>query len=207
MKFLDLGLIPFDEAYALQERLAAEIAAGDTEETVLFLQHPSVYTSGRGGDPRNLLDPWVRPVQTNRGGDVTWHGPGQLVCYPLLHLGMRGRDLHLYLRFLEEVLLQALREFRIEGFRLPGRTGVWTAEGKIASIGVGVRRWVTMHGLAVNADPDLSKFSAIHPCGIPRCPVTSMSAVLGKRVGVDEVRERVAQGASRLLPLLLPQQQ
>jgi lipoyl(octanoyl) transferase len=180
MRIIDFSLMDFREALALQEQLVAAIACGDEEETLLLLQHPPVFTIGRGGNPANILDPSVRVEQINRGGDVTWHGPGQVVGYPLVNLGKRGRDLHRWLRFLEELLVRTLRVFGIDGQCRPGSTGVWTDRGKIAFIGVGVRRWITMHGFSLNVFPDLAVFSRINPCGLPGCPVTSM-AVEGKQ--------------------------
>src|SRR5512144_428211 len=150
METLDLGMIDFHDAFALQERLAAEVAAEAAPETLLLLEHPPVYTIGSGGDEANILDPAIEAVRINRGGDVTWHGPGQLVGYPIVNLGRRSRDLHRYLRFLEELLIAVAGDFRVEAWRIPGKTGIWTEEGKLASIGVGVRRWVTMHGFAFN---------------------------------------------------------
>ncbi len=175
MRIIDCGLMEYRQSLALQERLVAAIGVGDEEETLLLLQHPPVYTIGRGGNPANILDPAVMVERVNRGGDVTWHGPGQVVGYPLVDLGRRGRDLHRWLRFLEEVLVHTLTVFGIKGHRYPERTGVWTAQGKIAFIGVGVRRWVTMHGFSLNVTPDLAVFSRINPCGIRDCPVTSMA--------------------------------
>jgi len=122
----NLGLIDFAEAYALQESLAAEVFAGSGPETLLLLEHPPVYTIGSGGSEANVLDPSIQVRRINRGGDVTFHGPGQLVGYPIIHLGRRGRDLHRYLRFLEELLIRVTAEFGVVARRLPGRTGVWT---------------------------------------------------------------------------------
>ena len=174
MRTVYCGTIGFREAFALQERLAAGIAAGREEETLLLLEHPTVYTIGRGGNHANILDTTVTVERINRGGDVTWHGPGQVVGYPLVNLGRRGRDLHRWLRFLEELLIDTLASFGINGHRHHGDTGVWTRGGKIAFIGVGVRRWVTMHGFSLNVRPDLHAYEKINPCGIPGSPVTSM---------------------------------
>jgi len=203
----DLGLIDFDEAYALQERLAAGVAVG-SEESLLLLEHPPVYTTGSGGSDRNILDPSICPVRINRGGDVTFHGPGQLVGYPIIDLARRGRDLHRYLRFLEELVIGIAAEFGVAAHRISGKTGVWTGPppvpAKLASIGIGVRRWVTMHGFALNVTTDLSRFSGINPCGIVACPVTSLFVELGEVVSVDEIKERVALRFEMLLDDLLP---
>lgn len=193
------GMATFEEALADQEKLAAGVAAGTEPETLLLLEHSPVYTMGRGGRRENILDPGIRVVEANRGGDVTFHGPGQLVGYPVIHLGHRGRDLHRYLRFLEELLIHVAADFGVAACRVPGRTGIWTDAGKLASIGVGVRRWVTMHGFALNVANDLDPFRAINPCGIAACPVTSLSAILGRPIPLDAVRRSVA---GRFLPLL-----
>ncbi len=200
----DLGIIDFHDAYAIQQRLAAEVASGAAPETLVLLEHPPVYTIGSGGDEANILDPAIEAVRINRGGDVTWHGPGQLVGYPIVDLGSRRRDLHRYLRFLEELLIAVAADFRVEAWRIPGKTGVWTEEGKLASIGVGVRRWVTMHGFAFNVAPDLSPFGRINPCGFPDCPVTSLAAERGNPVSMAAVKARVAECFEKLLELRLP---
>ena len=204
MIILDLGIVDFHEAYAIQEGLATEVFAGSTPETLLLLEHPPVYTIGSGGNEGNVLDPAIAPLRINRGGDVTWHGPGQLVGYPIINLDRRRRDLHRYLRFLEELLVAVAADFRVESWRIPGRTGVWTEEGKLASIGVGVRRWVTMHGFALNVSPDLGGFGRINPCGIEGCPVTSLKAETGAGVAMEEVKGRMAERFGPLLQERLP---
>lgn len=175
MKIIDCGVIDFHQALLLQEKLVTGIASGHAEETLLLLEHPPVYTIGRGGDRANILDDKIAAERINRGGDVTWHGPGQVVGYPLVNLDRRGRDLHRWLRFLEELLAETLHAFGINGRSFPGCTGVWTGHGKIAFIGVGVRRWVTMHGFSLNVHPDLRAYDRINPCGLAGCPVTSMA--------------------------------
>jgi lipoyl(octanoyl) transferase len=146
MKIKDLGLMAYAEAYSLQQQLAAAVHAGRAVETLLLLEHPPVYTIGRSGSSNSVLDPSVETLEVNRGGDVTYHNPGQLVGYPILDLSRRGRDLSRYLRFLEEVLIQVAAGFGVAAWRREGATGVWTGQGKLASIGAGARRWVTMHG-------------------------------------------------------------
>jgi lipoyl(octanoyl) transferase len=200
----DLGLIEFTEACLLQERLAAGVAAGTEPETLLFLEHPPVYTIGSGGREENVLDRSIRAVRINRGGDVTWHGPGQLVGYPIVNLGQRRRDLHRYLRFLEELLMAVAAEFQVESWRIHGRTGIWTEEGKLASIGVGVRRWVTMHGFAFNVSPDLAGFALINPCGLADCPITSLAAERGVSVTMDKVKASIGGRFEKLLEEMLP---
>jgi len=205
MVIADLGLIEFDAAYAIQERLAAGIAAGAEPETLLLVEHPSVYTIGSGGDEANVLDPSILIRRINRGGDVTWHGPGQLVGYPLISLDRRGRDLHRYLRFLEELLIRVAAEFGVVARREAGRTGIWTGRGKLASIGVGVRRWVTMHGFALNVAHDLTAFDRINPCGIAACPVTSLAWECGGTVSLAAVRQAVMGVFELLLAEWLPE--
>jgi lipoyl(octanoyl) transferase len=204
LRIIDLGTIDFHEAYALQQRLAGEVAASTTPETLLLLEHPPVYTIGSGGNEANVLDSSIQAVRINRGGDVTWHGPGQLVGYPIVNLGRRRRDLHRFLRFLEDLLIGIAADFRVEAWRIPGKTGVWTEEGKLASIGVGVRRWVTMHGFALNVAPDLSGFSRINTCGFPDCPVTSLAAEGCTPAPMESVKKRIAGCFASLLEERLP---
>ncbi len=194
----------YGKAYALQESLAADISNGHTEETLLLLQHPSVYTIGRGGLLSNILDPAIQVERVNRGGDVTWHGPGQLVGYPLINLTRRGRDLHRWIGFLEELLVDTLDTFGIRGQLREGARGVWTKQGKIAFLGVGVRRWVTMHGFSLNVSPELHPFDTIIPCGIAECPITSMAAEGLHTVSVDEVKNHVLEIFEPLLQSRLP---
>jgi lipoyl(octanoyl) transferase len=204
MRTVDLGIIDFQDAYTIQQRLAAGVAAGTGPETLLLMEHPPVYTIGSGGDAANILDPSLTAVRVNRGGDVTWHGPGQLVGYPIVDLDRRRRDLHLYLRFLEGLLIAVAADCRVEAWRLPGRTGIWTEQGKLASIGVGVRRWVTMHGFALNVSPDLSGFGRINPCGFPGCPITSLAEVRGVPVSLEEVKAKIVGCFGRMLDERLP---
>ncbi len=194
----------FGAALALQERLVAEIVVGAGPETLLLLEHPPVYTIGSGGSGANLLDPTIEAVRINRGGDVTFHGAGQLVGYPLLKLGERSRDLHRYLRFLEELLILTVADFGARAWRVPGRTGIWTANGKLAAIGVGVRRWVTMHGFALNVNADLTPFSRINPCGIAGCPVTSLVRECGVEVPLVEVKKLIGERFGVVLEEWLP---
>ena len=194
MRFIDLGLISFQEGLRQQEKALWQTLHRGQPETVYLLEHPHVFTMGRAGKSENVLsreDPTGKPielVQTNRGGDVTYHGPGQLVGYPHLDLRQRGRDVHRFLRDLEKSLIQTVAYFGVAAFVKPGLTGVWTGRGKLASIGIGVSRWITKHGFALNVNTDLSYFKLIHPCGILNCPVTSLSDLLGGPVDLDEVK-------------------
>lgn len=194
LRLIRAGRLAFAEGLALQERLVREVQEGGAEALVLC-EHPPVVTLGRGADRRNLLGDaafyharGIELHETGRGGDVTYHGPGQVVGYPIIELGPGRRDLHRYLRDLEEVLLRTLAELGVEGAgREPGLTGVWVAGAKVAAIGVRVARWVTSHGFALNLDPDLSAFGLIVPCGIADRPVTSVARLLGR----PPERERV----------------
>ena len=200
---LDLGIVAFDAALRMQEEAVAEITAGG-EERLLLLEHPPVYTIGSGGSLGNLLDSAVSAVRINRGGDVTFHGPGQLVGYPLLDLGRRGRDLHCYLRCLEMFLVEISTLFGVSAHTVPGRTGVWATGGKLASIGVGVRRWVTMHGFALNAVNDTAPFRRINPCGITDCPITSLAMESNGEISMESLKEMVAGRFDILLKNMLP---
>jgi lipoyl(octanoyl) transferase len=180
------------------------VASGEAPETLLLLEHPPVYTIGSGGSVTNVLDPAITVVRTNRGGDVTYHGPGQLVGYPVVSLSRRSRDLHRYLRFLEEMLIRVAGECGVTARREQGRTGIWTERGKLASIGVGVRRWITMHGFALNVAPDLAPFARINPCGMAGCPVTSLERETGAAPMVSDVARCVEHHFSLLLNELIP---
>lgn len=191
-----LGRVTYSDALALQEELVARKASDPSAaDELLLLEHEPVYTIGRTPDQSSLRDPAALPhpvVQTNRGGQATYHGPGQLVGYPILDLRVRGQDLHRYLRSLEDTLIALLGDYGVGAGRSEGQTGVWVGPRKIASIGVGVRRWVSMHGFALNVCGDLAPFTAITPCGIVGVEMTSVSRECGCEVSVQEVAERVA---------------
>ena len=193
------GRVDYALALTRQERLAADIAAGRAAETLLLLEHPPVYTIGRGGDAAHLLDPQAQVLRVDRGGDITWHGPGQVVGYPLVHLGRRGRDLHHWLCLLEELLIRTLAAFAVPAGRRAGMTGVWSERGKIGFVGVGVRRWVSLHGFSLNVCPDLTAFDRIVPCGIPSCPLTSMA----REIKPSPAPAAVATVIGQLFPSLL----
>ena len=193
------GRVDYALALTRQERLAADIAAGRAAETLLLLEHPPVYTIGRGGDAAHLLDPQAQVLRVDRGGDITWHGPGQVVGYPLVHLGRRGRDLHHWLCLLEELLIRTLAAFAVPAGRRAGMTGVWSERGKIGFVGVGVRRWVSLHGFSLNVCPDLTAFDRIVPCGIPSCPLTSMA----REIEPSPAPAAVATVIGQLFPSLL----
>jgi lipoyl(octanoyl) transferase len=200
----DLGKMDYAESFGLQEELAAAVRADREPETLLLVEHPLVYTMGRSGSDGNVLDPSIPVVRINRGGDVTCHSPGQLVGYPIVNLGRRGKDLRRHLRFLEELLIRTAADFGVEGYRVEGKTGVWTDSGKLASIGVGVRHWVTMHGFALNVNNDLTAFTRINPCGMSRCPIASLQSEVGTPVSLERVSAAIAARFEGLLDEWLP---
>jgi len=196
MKVRWLGRIAYAEALALQEQIvAAKIADAAAPDELLLLEHEPVYTIGRTPDQSSLRDAAQLPfpvVQINRGGQATYHGPGQLIGYPILDLRPRGQDLHRYLRFLEEVILEALQTLGVEACRREGLTGVWVNGKKIASIGVGVRRWISMHGFALNVCGDLGPYQEITPCGISGVEMTSVERETGRAISVREMADLAA---------------
>jgi lipoyl(octanoyl) transferase len=200
-----LGRVPYAEGTALQERLVAARQAGLGHDTLLLLEHPPVVTLGRGSHRSHLLVPpeelrlrGVELHEAGRGGDVTYHGPGQLVGYPILLLPPPFQDLHRLLRSIEEVLILSAAELGIEADREEGLTGVWVGKEKLAAIGIRVAKWVTSHGFALNVSGDLSGFDLIVPCGIRGRGVTSLSRLLGRTVEVDVAADAVARSFGRV---------
>ena len=184
-----LGQVDFAQALALQERLVAERRAGAIPDQLLLLEHDPVYTIGRTPDQSSLRGVSHLPhpvVHINRGGQATYHGPGQLIGYPILDLCEHGQDLHRYLRALEELLIGVCAEFGVAARRREGLTGTWVADRKIASIGVGVRHWISMHGFALNVRGDLSPFRQITPCGIAGVAMTSLEKESGRPISVED---------------------
>jgi lipoate-protein ligase B len=202
-----LGDTLYADGLRLQEALVAACAEGRTGDWLLFPDHPPVLTVGRGAAPGGLIADratlaarGVEIFEVARGGDITWHGPGQLVGYAICDLAALGRDLHRFLRALESALIDVLQGYGIEGMRVPGRTGVWVGERKIASLGIAVRRWVSYHGLALNVEPDLSQFDLIHPCGLRGVRMTSLRELLGAgSPPFAAVRERAALAVAHRL--------
>jgi lipoyl(octanoyl) transferase len=203
----DLGLIAYQEALDLQTQLVLKRKQSEIADQLLILEHPHVITMGRNGHEENLLAApellaraGIEYHVTNRGGDVTYHGPGQIIGYPIIDLREWKRDVVAYVRAIEEVIIQAIAQFGIAGKRVAGATGVWvdTPEGpaKVAAIGVHISRWVTSHGFALNLDPDLSYFRYIVPCGLTK-PVTSLRA-LGSTARREEVVEALTQSFARV---------
>ena len=166
LEILDWGTIPYLEAHERQQQLVAERLAGDAPDRLVFCEHPEVVTLGRKTPDRSWQGLGLPVVEVERGGEATWHGPGQTVAYPILLLPEGRRDLHRYLRDLEQVVIDALHELGLATGRKQGWTGVWAGPTKLCSIGIAVRRWVTWHGLALNVDCDLGSFSQFEPCGL-----------------------------------------
>ena len=184
-----LGRLAYEPALDLQEKSVIARAAGEIPDTLFLLEHDPVYTIGRRRD-RSSLGPAPLPhpvVEINRGGQATYHGPGQLVGYFIFDLQELTPDLHFFLRWIEEGLIALLAQYNLTAQRREGLTGVWIEDRKIASIGVGVRKWITMHGFALNIAPDLSGFQSITPCGIQNVTMTSISRELRRKIPVEEV--------------------
>jgi lipoyl(octanoyl) transferase len=193
----DIGVVDYQAAWALQLEHVANRKAGIGQDQLFFVEHPHVITFGRNGKDENLLVSRDRLAQlgvqyheTDRGGDVTYHGPGQLVCYPVMDLKNWNRDVGAYLRALEEVLIRTLADYGIAGHRDPGATGVWVDDAKVAAMGIHLSRWVTSHGFALNVTTDLDYFRHIVPCGLTR-PVTSLTKLLGQAPDITELRARL----------------
>jgi lipoyl(octanoyl) transferase len=196
---LRLGRIPYAHGLELQEKLVAERQAGHIPDQLLLLEHDPVFTFGRNAQAQNFLLPvealrerGFEVFETGRGGDVTYHGPGQVVGYPILDLSPDRRDVHRYVRDLEEVMIRTCVDYGLAASRVAGLTGTWLGDEKIGAIGVRIARWVTSHGFALNVGTDLSAFDLIVPCGIRGRGVTSLERKLGRPVPLDEVMARLA---------------
>ncbi|MCU6455806.1 lipoyl(octanoyl) transferase LipB [Sphingomonas sp. A2-49] len=199
------GLTPYDEALAAMEARAAAVLAGEARELIWLLEHPPIYTAGTSAQAGDLIDPRFPVVSTGRGGKYTYHGPGQRIVYLVLDLNARGRDVRCFVHGVEGWVIAALDRMGVAAFRAEGRVGIWTRDGgpeaKIGAIGVRVRRWITMHGLAVNVAPDLTHFGGIVPCGLPDYPVTSLAA-LGRDTRLATFDAALAESAPALLSSL-----
>ena len=200
LRVFRLGRVDYKAVLDIQERLVRARQLGLIEDTILLLEHPNVYTMGRGARESFMIDPTIGPavLRVSRGGEVTYHGPGQLVGYPILSLVGSERDVHDYLRGIEQSMIDALAGLGIAAGRRKGLTGVWIDDRKIASIGVGIRRWVTFHGFALNVNTDLSFFDRIVPCGIAGCQMTSIAKEGLGEVTVDRVADHIAATFSKV---------
>jgi lipoyl(octanoyl) transferase len=209
---LDWGRTRYEAAWRAQDELVARRIVGEISDTLVFTEHEPVYTVGlRSGAADHLV--WaadhlaregIEVVKTNRGGDITYHGPGQLVGYPIVDLSAR-KDLHEYLRLLEQVMINTVGGLGLEATRREGKTGIWVGTRKIAAIGVAVRRWVAYHGFALNVQPNLAHFQGIVPCGISASEgtVTSLHAELGREIELAEIKARLANEFAALWPVYL----
>ena len=203
-----LGRVPYAEGLQIQEQLVAERQAGRIVDVLLLLEHEPVFTMGRNARAENVLlssealrSRGFEIVETGRGGDVTYHGPGQVVGYPILELPTDRRDVHRYVRDLEEVMIRACADYGVTAGRIKGMTGTWVGTEKVGAIGVRIARWVTSHGFALNVTNDLAPFALIVPCGIRGLGVTSLSRLLGREVAVDEAAARLAEHVAAVFGL------
>lgn len=199
LQVLDLGVQPFAATLSRQEDLVRRRLAGTIPDTLILVEHPPVVTLGRAKhlsnlrlEPHELARRGIEFFEITRGGDATYHAPGQLVGYPIFDLRLHGQDVLRFCRGMEAALIAALAEFGLTAGTIPGKAGVWVGEKKIASLGISVRRWITFHGFALNVSTDLAGFEVIRPCGEDPGIITSMVACLGCPVSMDEVRQRVA---------------
>jgi len=193
-----LGLIAYSEAYHLQRQLLCQRVNNEIEDTLLLLEHPPTITIGKSGKLENVLASQTQLAEVgvslffvDRGGDVTYHGLGQLVVYPIIDLRQRGRDAHQYVRDLEEVIIRTLNDFSIDACRDRGHAGVWVKNKEIAALGLRISKWVSMHGFALNVNTDLKQFSLINLCGFPDRKATSISALLSQDVPMETVTEKL----------------
>jgi lipoate-protein ligase B len=192
MKFLNLGKIDYEQCYARQKELHKLRIEGIIDDTVLFVEHPHVITTGRTfnsweiPDKRILDNHGIKIIEVDRGGSVTYHGPGQLVCYPIIDLSERKKDIHLFLDKMEEIVIAALDFYKVKANSLSGQRGVWVDNKKIASVGVGIKRWVTYHGIAINLNVDLSYFEMIKPCGYDASVMVSLSNIIDQEVDLNQ---------------------
>jgi len=200
------GLVPYEEALAFMHERAARIRSGQAQECVWLLEHPPLFTAGTSADPAELFNPLGFPVyEAGRGGRYTYHGPGQRVVYLMLDLERRGRDVRALVSGIEGWIIAALRDLGVEAHRSPGRIGIWTGSGpeeaKIAALGIRIKRWVTLHGLSINVDPDLAHFDGIVPCGISEYGVTSLTR-LGKEPRMAQLDRSLAENFPAFLNAL-----
>lgn len=200
LSILNLGILPYEEAFELQKKITRRRIEGKIGDHLLLLEHPPVITAGRNARLGNILadsqlleKEGISVLQTDRGGDVTYHGPGQLVGYPILNLKKMRPDVQWYVSQLEESIIESLQNFSIQATRVKGMRGVWVEGYKIASIGVRISKWVTHHGFALNVNTNLSHFELIRPCGLVGAKMTSMEKILEEKVQMDEVKKVYAE--------------
>ena len=193
---LDLGLSDYNEIWKLQKKLQSKRILGEIEDHLLLVEHPPVFTLGKNASKQHIINNSddVSIIQTDRGGNITFHGPGQLVGYPILDLNHYKRSITWYMRELEQLVIDVLSEYDIKASRKKGLTGTWVKDKKIAALGVRISRWVTMHGFSLNINPDLNFYKHIIPCGIKEYGVTSMAKIMGNEVpSMDEIKAKMAK--------------
>lgn len=193
---LDLGLSDYNDTWKLQKKLQSKRILGEIEDHLLLVEHPPVFTLGKNASKQHIINnlEGVSIIQTDRGGNITFHGPGQLVCYPILDLNHYKRSITWYMRELEQLIIDVLGEYGIKASRKKGLTGTWVKNKKIAALGVRISRWVTMHGFSLNINPDLNFYKNIIPCGIKEYGVTSMAKIMGNEVpSMDEVKTKMTK--------------
>ena len=193
---LDLGLSDYNDTWKLQKKLQSKRILGEIEDHLLLVEHPPVFTLGKNASKQHIINNSenVSIIQTDRGGNITFHGPGQLVCYPILDLNHYKRSITWYMRELEQLIIDVLGEYDIKASRKKGLTGTWVKDKKIAALGVRISRWVTMHGFSLNISPDLNFYKNIIPCGIKEYGVTSMAKIMGNEVpSMDEVKAKMTK--------------
>ena len=205
LTYCDLGVIDYKEAWDLQQEIHAKRVLGEVEDILFLLEHPNTYTLGKTAHKANLIssEDYLKQNQISvydidRGGDITYHGPGQIVGYPIIDLNNWFKDTHKYLRALEEVIIKTCNDYGLKSERNPKHTGVWIGDKKIAAIGIKVSRWVTMHGFAFNVNTDLNLFSGIIPCGIQDKTVTSLKQELRNEINIQEVKEKLLKNFIQL---------
>jgi lipoyl(octanoyl) transferase len=195
LTYCNLGITDYKEAWGLQRLIFNQVVSGESLDTFILLEHPNTYTLGKIADKKNLIGSgkylWKNNIsvyEIDRGGDITYHGPGQVVGYPIINLGNWKKDTHKYLRALEEVIILTCKNYGLDATRNPKYTGVWIGNKKIAAIGIKISRWVTMHGFAFNVNTDLSLYNGIVPCGIKDKEVTSLQKELNREINISEVK-------------------
>ncbi len=205
LDFIDLGTAKFAETWDLQKSLFTSRVENKITDTLLFVEHPNVYTIGKAGSNSNIVadaefisQNEIEIFEIDRGGDVTFHGLGQIVGYPIINLAEWEKDIHKYLRAIEEVIINVCKEYDINATRNPEYTGVWVGENKICAIGVKVSRWVTMHGFAFNVNTNLNLFNGIIPCGIKDKGVTSLEKEIGRKINIDVVKKSVLNNFAKV---------
>ena len=206
----DLGRLGYLEAWDVQRSIQSEVISGNREDTLLFVEHDPVLTLGANFHESNLLltpeqysERGIEVIRTDRGGDVTYHGPDQLVIYPIFDIRRHGKDLHRWLRMLEDAIIQVCQSYGLIGERSSVNTGVWIEQAKVAAIGIKVSKWVSIHGIALNCSNDLEPFSLIVPCGIQDYGVTSLSEKLGRTVPPNEVKPKVVAAFENVFAMTL----